>query len=115
MRREERDPAWLADMLQAAREALVHAGEMTREEFLADLRTQRAVELMIMIIGEAAAQVSDESRTHLPNLPWRQIVAMRNRLVHHYFRIDLDLVWDVIRNDLPVLISALEAMELESH
>lgn len=80
MRREERDTAWLADMLQAAREARVHVGEMTREEFLADLRTQRAVELMIVIIGEAAAQVSKESRARFPCLPWRQIIAMRNRL-----------------------------------
>jgi len=70
------DAAWLKDMLQAAREALSHVGGMDRDQFFADLRTQRAVELMIVIIGEAAGQVTDETRNKLPILPWRQITAM---------------------------------------
>ena len=74
-------------------------GQMDRDQFTGDLRTQRAVELLIVIIGEAATQVSAETRGALPVLPWRQITAMRNRLVHHYFKIDLDLVWDVVSNN----------------
>lgn len=76
--------------------------------FHADGRTQRAIELLIVIIGEAAAQVSEATRAALSDLPWRQIIAMRNRLVHHYFKVDLDLVWDVAANDLGILTDVLE-------
>jgi uncharacterized protein with HEPN domain len=103
------DSAWLADMLKAAREAQGYLGEMSREEFMADGRTQRAIELLIVIIGEAAGKVSEAARSTLPELPWRNIVGMRNRLVHHYFKADLVLVWQVASVHLPVLIAAIES------
>jgi len=61
----------------------------------------------IEIVGEAAAVVSAEGRRKLPDLPWADIVAMRNRLIHGYFQIDLDRVWDTVTDDLPPLITAL--------
>jgi uncharacterized protein with HEPN domain len=109
------DEAWLADMLTAARHALNHTAGMNREAFLADLRTQHAVEMQIVIIGEAGGKVSDETRSVLPSVPFRDIVRMRNRLVHHYFKADLNLIWNVVRDDLPGLIAALEAhLEMDS-
>ena len=65
---------------------------------------RRAVVHCIQEIGEAAAQVSEESRRQTPDIPWPQIVGMRHRLVHVYFAINLDLVWEVIVRDLPPLI-----------
>jgi uncharacterized protein with HEPN domain len=102
------DEAWLADMLAAARHALSHTAEMSRETFLADLRTQHAVEMQIVIIGEAAGKVSDIARAAIADVPFRDVVRMRNRLVHHYFKVDLDLVWDVVQVDLTVLATAIE-------
>ena len=60
------------------------------------------------IIGEAANGVSSVIQNRYPGIPWRDIIGMRNRLVHVYFDVDLDLVWDTIRTDLPPLIVELE-------
>ena len=60
-------------------------------------------------MGEAAAQVSDAGRAELPAIPWQQIVGMRNRLVHAYFDIDLDILWDTVQLSLPSLIAPLKA------
>ena len=60
------------------------------------------------IIGEAANGVSSVTQNRYPGIPWRDIIGMRNRLVHVYFDVDLDLVWDTIRTDLPPLIVELE-------
>lgn len=62
----------------------------------------------IEIIGEAAYQLSPEAREEVPDIPWPDIVAMRHRLVHAYFDIDLDVLWRAIQDDLPPLISILE-------
>lgn len=103
------DDAWLKDMLSAGREAASLTTGFNYDQFAADRTLQLAVMHLIVIIGEAAAQGSDETRARFTTLPWRDNVAMRNRLVHHYFKARLDLVWDVVRDDLPVLISELEA------
>ena len=62
----------------------------------------------VQIIGEAAAQISNESREALPQIPWSDIIAMRNRLIHAYFDINLDILWKTIVEDLPPLISELD-------
>jgi len=60
------------------------------------------------IVGEAGATVSPEGRAELTGVPWREIVARRNRLIHAYFDVNLDVVWETVQNDLPPLISTLE-------
>ena len=64
----------------------------------------------IEVIGEAAAQVGDATRKENPSIPWAQIIAMRNRLVHVYFDINLDILWQTVQQDLPPLIVQLEAL-----
>lgn len=64
----------------------------------------------IEIIGEAASRVSGETRMLVPQIPWPDLVGMRNRLVHAYFDIDLDRVWDTVLDDLPPLIAQLEEL-----
>jgi uncharacterized protein with HEPN domain len=61
----------------------------------------------IEIIGEAAYQVSSETRWQIPGVPWEDIMGMRHRLVHAYFDIDLDVLWSTVQNDLPPLIAVL--------
>ncbi len=95
-------------MLESAGEAILFVRSRTRK----DLDNNRMLTLSIVksveLIGEAASRISKESRELYPEIPWNDIVAMRNRLIHVYFDIDLDRVWDTVSDDLPPLISALE-------
>ncbi len=102
--------AYLLDMLLSARDAVSFTEDMSFDDFVRDRRTQLSVLKSVEIVGEAAAQVGEDVRRANPDIPWRQIVGMRNRLVHVYFDIDLPLVWDTVRHDLPDLIARLEPL-----
>ena len=80
----------------------------TKDKFLKDEMMHSADIRQIEIIGEAASTVTPETRQLHPDIPWRDIVAMRNRLIHVYFDIDLDRVWDTLTDDLPKLIAELD-------
>ena len=67
-----------------------------------------ALAKLVEIIGEAAASISQGTRDRLPQFEWNKIIGMRNRLVHVYFKIDLDILWDTIQEDIPKLIEELE-------
>lgn len=95
-------------MLDHAREAI----EMVAGKAQADLGRNRMLELaltrLIEIIGEAATRVSSEIKSSNPQVPWREIIGMRNRLTHGYDTVDLKALWDTITEDLPPLITDLE-------
>ncbi|HJW84753.1 MAG TPA: HepT-like ribonuclease domain-containing protein, partial [Anaerolineae bacterium] len=95
-------------MLDAAAEALAFARGQTRASLDANRMLTLSIVKDIEIIGEAAAKVTQESQDALPEIPWLSIIAMRNRLIHAYFEIDLDRVWDTVITDLPPLIASLE-------
>ena len=82
----------------------------TREQFTAQRVIQDAVIRNLEVIGEAAKAISDETRTKRSEVPWTDIAAMRDRLIHGYFSVDLDLVWDVIATRLTPLLSAVESL-----
>lgn len=107
MRREE---DWLRDMLEAARRALEHIEPLTLEEFKEDRLRKDAVFHVLEVIGEAAAQVGEETRNAAPDIPWREIVGMRNRLIHGYFAADLEIVWRTVQERVPELIRQIEAL-----
>jgi len=100
----------LRHMLDAAREAVQFAQGRTRQDLNHDRMLALSLTKCIEIIGEAAAQISDMTRSQAPTIPWQDIVSMRNRLIHAYFDIDLDRVWDTITDDLPPLIEFLEKL-----
>jgi uncharacterized protein with HEPN domain len=106
----QRDPAYLLDMLQAAREAQWLCAGLTWQEFEGSRLHQYALVKVIEIIGEAARAVSEETKAAHPEIPWTPIIDMRNHLVHRYFRIDLPRVWDVLQNHLTPLIAQLEPL-----
>ena len=81
-----------------------------RGDFIADPRTQDAVVRNIEIIGEATRGVSDATRTAHPEIPWRDMADMRNKVIHDYFRTDLEVVWDVVTNDLPPLRQQIDGL-----
>lgn len=101
------DDAYLLDMLLAARDALDFASGLTYAQFAASRLHQNAIRKSIEIIGEAAARISPERRQALPSIPWALMSAMRNRLVHAYFEIDLERVWDTVQQDIPRLIELI--------
>lgn len=103
----------IGHMLEAAREALALAAGSQRSGLDHDRKLVLAVIKRVEIVGEAASKTSAEFRTQNPQIPWAAIVGMRNRLVHVYFDIDLDRVWDTITDDLPQLIAKLEKLPAE--
>ena len=97
----------LAQMLDHAREAVAMAAGRTRHELDTDRMLMLALTRLIEIVGEAARRVSKKARSEHPDIPWSQIVGMRDRLIHGYDVVDPDLLWDTIELDLPPLVMQL--------
>jgi len=104
------DEVRLRHMLDAAREALRFAAGRSRTDLDSDRMLVLSVVKSIEIIGEAASKVSEETQRKHPTMPWIDIVGMRNRLIHAYYDVDLDRVWDTLNADLPPLVSELESI-----
>ena len=104
----ERDQVRLRHMLDAAREATGFVAGKTRESLDTDRLLVRGLSYTIGIIGEAPSKVSSEVQDATPQIPWAQIVGMRNRLVHGYFDVNLDRLWATVLESLPPLIAELE-------
>lgn len=105
-----RDDACLLDILIAARKVQKFTEGVTWDNFRESDLLQNAVMRSLEVIGEAARCVSDETKGQHPEIPWRELVGLRNRLIHEYFRIDVAKVWDAVQNDLPSLILAVEPL-----
>jgi uncharacterized protein with HEPN domain len=102
------DAVRLRHMLDAAREALSFADGRERGAVHSDRMLLHSLVRCVEIIGEAAAQVSAQKRKQLAGIPWPDVVGMRNRLIHAYFDVDPDRVWDTVIDDLPPLVKELE-------
>ena len=102
------DNTRLMHMLDAAKRAERMAQQETRESLETDEKFSLAAVRLIEIIGEAASNVSFERKEEISNLPWPQIIGMRNRIVHAYFDVDYDVVWRTLTEDIPFLIYELE-------
>ena len=86
------------------------------DQFLFDDTAQRAFSRSIEIIGEATKKVPSDLKQHYPDVEWRAMAAMRDKIIHHYFGVDYDIVWDVAKNKAPVLKSQIEnILKLESN
>ncbi len=93
----------LLDILDAIERIFSYAKGMRYNNFLTDRKTQDAIVRNIEIIGEAARGIPKTFRTDNPQIPWDEIIGMRNIIVHHYFGILLDVVWDIVKKELPKL------------
>ena len=98
------------DILDAIDEIDAFTSGMERETFQDDYKTVRAVELNLIIIGEAANGISDDIQQSYNDIPWSFMKAMRNRLVHAYFNVDPQILWDTLQDDLPPLKTALQQL-----
>jgi uncharacterized protein with HEPN domain len=102
------DEIRLSHMLSAAREAQAFVQNQTRASIEKDRKLILALVKAVEIIGEAASKASVECQNDLSQIPWRNIIGMRNRLIHAYFDVNLDILWKTITEDLTPLISELE-------
>jgi len=103
-----RDKALVADILLAGRQALAFAQGTTQEQFMKDQKTQAAALMELILIGEAVKGLSAEFRASRPDIPWKNIAGMRDRLIHDYRNWDLEEIWRTIQNRVPELLKALE-------
>jgi len=100
----KKDPKiFLHHILESIEEIENHLKDISEEEFLQDVKTQDAVVRRIEIIGEASKNLPTNFKKKYPEVEWREIAGMRDRLIHHYFGIDMSIVWEVSRKDLPKL------------
>jgi uncharacterized protein with HEPN domain len=106
----ERDTALLLDILLAARDAQQFVAGIDQGEFAASRLHQNAVIRSLEVIGEAAGKISPVTRAKLPQIPWREIIGLRHRLIHNYADVRLDLVWSIVQTRLAPLISDLEPL-----
>lgn len=102
------DEIRLRHMLDAAHEAASFARYRQRSDLETDRQLVLSLVKDIEIVGEAASKVTESFRSQTPEIDWQRMIAMRNRLVHAYFSINLDIVWQTVQEDIPALITQLE-------
>jgi len=104
------DKVRLRHMLDASLEIRQYVQSATRGDLDSDPKLVHSLVHLLEIIGEAANQVSDEFRKKANNIPWRILIGMRNRLIHAYFNINLDVVWSTSTEDIALLVTELEKL-----
>ena len=104
------DPIRLRHILEAAREALEYAKGRTRSDLDKDRTLQHCLVRCIEIVGEAANRITPEFRRAHQEIPWRDAITMRNRLMHAYYDISLNVLWQTVHNDLPAIIEKVEPL-----
>ena len=115
--RQHRHLDYMQHMLGAATQAQAYVEGMAEQDFLRDAKTQDAVVLKLIVIGEAATQLMDEAPEFTgiqAEVPWRQLRGMRNRMAHGYFDIDMHIVWATVNESLPELEGHLRSLLTQS-
>ncbi|MGD1909073.1 MAG: DUF86 domain-containing protein [Leptolyngbyaceae cyanobacterium] len=105
-----RDHQAIQDMWNAAQDIVTFTAGMSLESLSTDRRTQAAVLYEIIVVGKAANRLSREFQAQHPDIPWKDIIGMRNILAHQYDEVGIEEVWDVVRRDIPELITLIEPL-----
>jgi uncharacterized protein with HEPN domain len=100
----------LSDIHEAIKRITDYLTDMSREKFYKDTRTQDAVVRNLEIIGEASKNISKQLKDKYISVPWKEMAGIRDRLIHHYFGVNIDIVWSVAADDLPYLVKSIKAM-----
>jgi len=108
MKREIGD--YIEDILEAISNAMEFTKEMSYDEFVKDTKTVYAVIRAIEIIGEAVKNIPEDIRMKYPDIPWRSIAGMRDKVIHAYFGVKIERVWEVVKRDIPNLKPKFEEM-----
>lgn len=107
---KRRDRDYLGDMLEAMERIVGYMAGLTYEEFMADKRTQDAVIRNIEVMGEAAKRVSADLKRKHGGIAWKEMGGMRDKVIHHYFGINYDIVWTVAVVEIPGLVGTLRSV-----
>jgi len=105
---------YLNDIIDAIEKAEAFSRDMSMDEFLADEKTLYATVRAIEIIGEASKHVPERVRQRYPDLPWRQMSGMRDKLIHAYFGVDATVIWKTVKEDIPPIKNALHRVIKET-
>jgi uncharacterized protein with HEPN domain len=110
-----REPSlYLADIEESCRLILQYTGGMTADQFRADRKTVDAVLRNLEVIGEAVKHLPASSRAQRADMDWRRIAGFRDILIHAYFGVDLDIIWDVVTNKIPALLAAVTDLQRQA-
>lgn len=110
MSHPRRDQDYLADIHEAMQRIVHYTERLTPETFQEDFLRQDAVIRNLQVIGEATKKLSPEFRETHPEIPWREMAGMRDRIVHEYFGIRLDIIWNVTQSEFPALAAKIAAL-----
>ena len=105
---EREDMNFLADIKEAIRRIDVYIEKLSYEEFLENIKTQDAVVRNLEIIGEATKNLSEELKDKYPQICWKDLAGLRDKLIHHYFGVNFDIVWSIVKEELPEISPQLE-------
>jgi len=104
------DELYLREMIDLCESAHEKVKDIDFDHFVSDDNLRLAVTHLVVLVGEAASQVSDELKEKHPRLPWREATVTRNRIVHGYFTVEYSIVYGIARNNLPLLAEALKLL-----
>ncbi len=107
-----KDKESVLDIIESVQKILAYTAGVTFTEFQINDEKQDAVLRRILVIGEATKRLSLEFKQLYPEIPWRDIAGIRDIIVHEYSRVDVERIWDVVENDLPILLKFLTALDL---
>lgn len=106
----DRDAAWLVEIDTAIRTIGEYTQNFDENAFLTHRLVNDAAAMQLIVIGEAAGNLSEEAKNEAPEIPWRRIIALRNRIAHGYRHIDHRVIWGIIHGHLPPLAAAVRRM-----
>ncbi|NQS90454.1 DUF86 domain-containing protein [Patescibacteria group bacterium] len=101
MKREIGD--YIEDIIEAMNAAVEFIKDMSYDEFVKDIKTIYATIRSLEVIGEAIKNIPDDIRKNYPEIPWKNMAGMRDKVIHEYFGVRLEMVWEVIKKDIPYL------------
>lgn len=105
---KRRDQDYLSDIREAIQRIRAYTAEMTSEQFINDTRTQDAVVRNLEVIGEATKNLSTRIKKAYPHVPWKTLAGVRDKMIHHYFGIQYEVVWTIAKEELPGLLPQIE-------
>jgi uncharacterized protein with HEPN domain len=111
---KERDfTDYIKDILSSIQDVEEFTSGITFEDFLKDKKTIKAVIRSLEVLGEASKKIPDDVKTRYPRIPWKRMAGMRDKLIHEYFGVDLEIVWNAAKKELPPVKSSIEELVRE--